>query len=121
MLAGSSNQYGYKYVNPNHKTSSRSPKPYSPPQVFRILGIWRSYYNVPKARFYLLKGDYNPKPLIPASLKSLEADFGAVSLSRGLFTGCRAAQALKKRMLIRGDRDVGSRVWGFRVLGSGLV
>ena len=32
--------------------------PYSPPYVDRIWGIWGSYYNIPKAIFYLLKGDY---------------------------------------------------------------
>ena len=31
---------------------------YSPPQVDRIWGIWGSYYNMPKAIFYVLKGDY---------------------------------------------------------------
>ena len=31
---------------------------YSPPQVDRIWGIWGSYFNIPKAMFYLLKGDY---------------------------------------------------------------
>ena len=31
---------------------------YSPPSVDRIWGIWGSYYNKPKAMFYLLKGDY---------------------------------------------------------------
>ena len=31
---------------------------YSPPEVDRIWGIWGSYYNIPKARFYLLKGGY---------------------------------------------------------------
>ena len=30
---------------------------YSPPQVDRIWGIWASYYNRPKAIFYLVKGD----------------------------------------------------------------
>ena len=30
-----------------------------PPQVDRIWVIWGSYYNIPKAIFYLLKGDYN--------------------------------------------------------------
>ena len=29
---------------------------YSPPEVDRIWGIWGSYYSVPKAIFYLLKG-----------------------------------------------------------------
>ena len=29
---------------------------YSPPSVDRIWGIWGSYYNIPKAIFYLLKG-----------------------------------------------------------------
>ena len=28
------------------------------PQVDRIWGIWGSYYNIPNAVFYLLKGDY---------------------------------------------------------------
>ena len=37
--------------NPNHK-------PYSPPEVDRIWGIWGSCYNIPKAIFYLLKKDY---------------------------------------------------------------
>ena len=31
---------------------------YSPPEVDRIWGIWGSYYNIPKAIFYLLKGHY---------------------------------------------------------------
>ena len=35
-------------------------KPSSPPRVDRIWGIWGSYYNIPKAIFYLLKGDYKP-------------------------------------------------------------
>ena len=30
---------------------------YSPPQVDRIWGTGRSYYHIPKAIFYLLKGD----------------------------------------------------------------
>ena len=34
--------------------------PYSPPEVDGIWGIWGSYYNIPKAIFYLLQGDYNP-------------------------------------------------------------
>ena len=36
---------------------------YSPPEVDRIWGIWGSYYNILKAKFYLLKGDYIPIPL----------------------------------------------------------
>ena len=28
--------------------------------VVRIWGIWGSHDNIPKAMFYLLKGDYNP-------------------------------------------------------------
>ena len=32
---------------------------YSPPLVDRIWGIWGSYYDMPKAIFYLLKGDYS--------------------------------------------------------------
>ena len=31
---------------------------YSPPEVDRIWGIWGSYHTLPKAIFYLLKGDY---------------------------------------------------------------
>ena len=31
---------------------------YSPPYVNRMWGIWGSYYNIPTAIFYLLKGDY---------------------------------------------------------------
>ena len=31
---------------------------YSPPAVDIIWGIWKIYDNVPKAIFYLLKGDY---------------------------------------------------------------
>ena len=30
---------------------------YSPPQVDRIWGTWGSYYDIPKAIFYLLTGD----------------------------------------------------------------
>ena len=33
----------------------------SPPLVDRIWAIWGSYYNIPKAIFYLLKGDYKAK------------------------------------------------------------
>ena len=29
-----------------------------PPEINRIWGIWESYYNLPKAIFYLRKGDY---------------------------------------------------------------
>ena len=32
---------------------------YRPPQVDRTWGIWGSYCKIPKAIFYLLKGDYN--------------------------------------------------------------
>ena len=31
---------------------------YSPPQVDRICGIWRSCYKIPNAILYLLKADY---------------------------------------------------------------
>ena len=31
---------------------------YSPPYVDRIWGIWGCFYKIPKAVFYLLKGDY---------------------------------------------------------------
>ena len=34
---------------------------------YRIWGIWESYYNIPKAIFYLSEGDYNPKPLVPSA------------------------------------------------------
>ena len=30
----------------------------SPPYVERVWDIWGSYYSIPKAIFYLLKGDY---------------------------------------------------------------
>ena len=36
----------------------RGPLAYSPPQVDTIWGIWGSNYNIPRAIFYLLKGDY---------------------------------------------------------------
>ena len=51
---------------------------YSPPQVDRIWGIiWGSFYNIPKAIFYLLKGDYipakhSPELRTPASLPNCE-------------------------------------------------
>ena len=32
---------------------------YSSPSVDRIWDIWGSYYNIPKAIFYLLEGDYS--------------------------------------------------------------
>ena len=41
---------------------------YSPPYVDRIWGIWGiwgSCYNIPKAIFYLLKGDYRSMNLLP--------------------------------------------------------
>ena len=38
-------------------------KTYSPPEVDTIWGVWGPYYNIPKAIFYLLKGDYSPNPL----------------------------------------------------------
>ena len=31
---------------------------YSPPKVDTKWAIWGSYYGIPKAMFYLLKGDY---------------------------------------------------------------
>ena len=33
---------------------------YRPPLVHRVWGMLGSYYNIPKAKFYLLKGDYKP-------------------------------------------------------------
>ena len=38
--------------------NSCHPKPYSPPEVDRTWGMCRYYYNIPKAIFYLLEGDY---------------------------------------------------------------
>ena len=38
----------------------QEPLVYSPPKVDRICGIWGVYYNIPKAIFNLLKGDYTP-------------------------------------------------------------
>ena len=38
---------------------------YNPPQVDRIWGIWGSGYNIPKAIFYLLKGDYRGLRTLP--------------------------------------------------------
>ena len=46
-------------------------RPYSPPQVDRKWGIWESYYNIPKAIFYLPKGDYKHSVLWPQGLKLL--------------------------------------------------
>ena len=43
-------------INPKTRRSSTF-ETYSPPYVDRIWGIWGSYYNVPRAIFYLLKGD----------------------------------------------------------------
>ena len=42
---------------------------YSSPLVDRIWGVWGSYYNIPKAIFYLLRGLYtlNPKKNIAFS------------------------------------------------------
>ena len=46
---------------PQSKLYSLNPKPYSPNQVVdRIWGIWGSFYKIPKAIFYLLKGDCKP-------------------------------------------------------------
>ena len=42
---------------------------YSPPEADRIWGIWRSYYNIPKAIFYLLKGDYSSLRLRDSGLR----------------------------------------------------
>ena len=39
-------------------SSSSGFQVYSPAQVDGIWGIWGCYYNIPKAIFYLLKGDY---------------------------------------------------------------
>ena len=35
-----------------------NPPDYSPPEIDRLWGIWGSYFSIPKAIFYLLKGDY---------------------------------------------------------------
>ena len=39
----------------------RTRQEYSPPSVDSICVIWGSYYDIPKAIFYLLKGDYRLK------------------------------------------------------------
>ena len=44
-------------LSAEHKQESHV-SAYSPPLVDRIWGIWRSYYAIPKAVFYLFKGDY---------------------------------------------------------------
>ena len=45
---------------------------------FRIWGIWGSYYNIRKATFYLLKGDYtsNRRPYGGYLLNSLQDPVG---------------------------------------------
>ena len=43
-----------------HVRPLRHHNSYSPPEVDRIWGIWGSYHDIPKAIFYLPKGDYNP-------------------------------------------------------------
>ena len=43
-----------------------------PPLVDRIWGLWGSYYNIPKAIFYLLKGDYNRPPRMWVAIVSLD-------------------------------------------------
>ena len=61
------------HLNPKSYTLNPKPcairlhnsRPYSPPQVDRIWGIWGSSYSIPKAIFNLLKGDYMLKPLDP--------------------------------------------------------
>ena len=40
----------------NRKKAGTVTKPNSPPEVDRVWRIWGSYYNIPKAIFYLLKG-----------------------------------------------------------------
>ena len=49
---------------------------YSPPEVDRIWGIWGSYYNIPKAIFYLPKGDYRVKGDNVSSMLSLGVSEG---------------------------------------------
>ena len=39
----------------------------------QIWGIWGSYYNIPKAMFYLLKADYKSK-LLEVELVDVEDD-----------------------------------------------
>ena len=50
----------FKHVPPNMVPSYMLGKVYSPPSVDRIWSTWGSYYNVAKALFYLLTGDYIP-------------------------------------------------------------
>ena len=37
---------------------------YSPAEVDRIWAMWGSHYNIPKAKLYLLQGDYIYEPEI---------------------------------------------------------
>ena len=54
------------------ETRRLDPEPYSPPSVDRIWGLWGSHYNISKAVFYLLKGDYNN----PGRLGERPASYG---------------------------------------------
>ena len=58
-----------------------------PPYVDRIWGIWYmgSHYKIPKAIFYLLKGDYTPLlhcPALPAAQAQALTKAGLPQLSR---------------------------------------
>ena len=60
-----------------------------PPYVDRIWGIWYmgSHYNIPRAIFYLLKGDYTPLlflhcPALPAAQAQALTKAGLPQLSR---------------------------------------
>ena len=44
--------------------------------IDRIWGIWGSYYNIPKAIFYLLKGDSRGTIAWPLNLPGLKTDLG---------------------------------------------
>ena len=84
---------------------------YSPPEVDRIWGIWGFYYNVPKAMFYLLKGDYScifcmrslkEFSLLPAAFgllpqlvvqSSVVGNTVVLTCSRGFLSTLRSTQA----------------------------
>ena len=50
----------------NQTEKNMAQRAYSPAQVDNIWAIWGSYYNIPKAIFYLLKGDYRVSGLAAA-------------------------------------------------------
>ena len=89
----------------NRKTSNL--KLYSPPKVDRIWGIWGSYYKLPKAIFYLLKGDYSFKAKASCWLTFLPS-----SLSLGVLGGAA--------VLVGVSADLLEGVWLISILASVL-